>query len=62
MKKQLADTDSIYCSSVTNSHQSSIFIAQTDSNEACSVFGNNYQSNMDVVIVLSKDNLLLNLL
>lgn len=62
MRKQLADTDSIYCSSVTNSHQSSIFIAQTDSNEACSVFGNNYQTNMDVVIVLSKDNLLLNLL
>ena len=62
MKKQLADTDSIYCSSVTNSHQSSIFIAQTDSNEACSVFGTNYESNMDVVIVLSKDNLLLNLL
>ena len=62
MQKQLADTDSIYCANVTNSHQSSVFIAATDSIEACSVFGDNYESNMDVVIVLSKDNLRLNLL
>ena len=60
--KTLSDTDSIYCRGVTNSHQSSIFIAQTNNDAACYLFGNSYTSNSDVVLVLSKTNLSLNIL
>ena len=60
--KTLSDTDSIYCRGVTNSHQSSIFIAQTNNDAACYLFGSSYTSNSDVVLVLSKANLSLNIL
>lgn len=60
--KTLSDTDSIYCCGVTNSHQSSIFITQTNSEAAYYLFGNSYTSNTDVVIVLSRANLTLNIL
>ena len=61
-EKPLSDTDSIYCRERTNSHQSSIFIAQTNGDVACSLFGDGYVSNMDVKILLSRTNLMLNLL
>ena len=61
-EKTLSDTDSIYCRERTNSHQSSIFIAQTDGDVASSLFGDGYVSNMDVKVLLSRTNLLLNLL
>ena len=60
--KTLSDTDSIYCRQVTNSHQSSIFIAQTNGDAAKSLFGNNYASDDDVVLVISRTNLLFNVL
>ena len=60
--KTLSDTDSIYCRGVTNSHQSSIFIAPTNNDAACYLFGSSYTSNSDVVLVLSKANLSLNIL
>ena len=60
--KTLSDTDSIYCRTVTNSHQSSIFITQTNGDVANSLFGNNYASNDDVVLVVSKVNLIFNIL
>lgn len=60
--KELSDTDSIYCAKPTNSHQSSIFIGPTDGPVACGLFGSNYVSDMDVVIEISRDNLLLNVL
>lgn len=61
-EKELSDTDSIYCVKPTNSHQSSIFIGPTGSSELCALFGFDYASDMDLVIELSKDNLLLNVL
>ncbi len=61
-EKELADTDSIYCAKPTNSHQSSIFIGPTDGPAPCGLFGADYVSDMDVVIELSRDNLLLNVL
>ena len=61
-EKELADTDSIYCQKPTNSHQSSIFIGPTDGDALCGLLGADYASDMDVVIVLSKANLLLNVL
>lgn len=61
-EKELSDTDSIYCAKPTNSHQSSIFIGPTDGPVPCGLFGANYVSDMDVVIELSRDNLLLNVL
>ena len=60
--KTLSDTDSIYCRQVTNSHQSSIFITQTNGDAAKSLFGNNYASDDDVVLVISRTNLLFNVL
>ena len=60
--KTLSDTDSIYCRQVTNSHQSSIFITQTNGDAAKSLFGNNYASDDDVVLVISRANLLFNVL
>lgn len=61
-EKELADTDSIYCLKPTNSHQSSIFIGPTDGDAMCGLFGDDYESDMDVVVVLSRTNLLLNVL
>lgn len=61
-EKELSDTDTIYCVKPTNSHQSSIFIGPTGSSELCALFGFDYASDMDLVIELSKDNLLLNVL
>ena len=60
--KTLSDTDSIYCREVTNSHQTSIFITQTNSKAAYYLFGNSYTSNTDVVLELSCVNLLFNAL
>lgn len=61
-EKELSDTDTIYCSKQTNSHQSSIFIGPTDGPAPCGLFGANYTSDMDVTIELSRDNLMLNVL
>jgi hypothetical protein len=62
LEKVLSDTDSIYCQKPTSSHQSSIFIAQTNSDVATSLFGRDYESNMPVVVEFSKTNLLFNIL
>ena len=61
-EKELSDTDSIYCAKPTNSHQSSIFIGPSDGPAPCGLFGANYASDKDVVIELSRDNLMLNVL
>ena len=58
--KTLSDTDSIYCRETTNSHQSSIFVTQTNSEVAHYLFGNSYTSNTDVVLDLSRTNLIFN--
>ena len=61
-RKELSDTDSIYCEKPTNSHQSSIFLGPTGSSELYALLGSDYASDMDLVIELSRDNLLLNVL
>lgn len=61
-EKELSDTDSIYCVKPTNSHQSSIFIGPTDGPTPSGLFGADYVSDMDVVIELSRDNLMLNIM
>lgn len=57
LEKQLADTDSIYCTKVTNSNQSSIFISNLGEQELDVLFGQNYQSNDIVRLHLNKRNL-----
>ena len=61
-EKILSDTDSIYCAKPTNSHQSSIFIGQTNGEIPCGLFGADYVSDMDIIVELSRDNLLLNIM
>ena len=61
-EKELADTDSIYCLKPTNSHQSSIFLGPTGGSLTNALLGANYLSDSDVVIELSRENLLLNVL
>lgn len=57
LEKQLADTDSIYCTKVTNSNQSSIFISNIGEPELDVLFGENYRSNDIVRLRLDKRNL-----
>ena len=60
LEKQLADTDSVYCTKVTNSNQSSIFISNLGAAELDVLFGANYKSDDAVRLRLNKRNLAFN--
>jgi hypothetical protein len=60
LEKQLADTDSIYCTKVTNSNQSSIFISNLGDAELDVIFGAGYKSDDEVRLRLNKRNLAFN--
>lgn len=60
LEKQLADTDSIYCTKVTNSNQSSIFISNLGEAELEVLFGANYGNDDAVRLCLDKRNLAFN--
>ena len=60
LEKQLADTDSVYCTRVTNSNQSSIFISNLGAAELDVLFGANYKSDDAVRLRLNKRNLAFN--
>ena len=60
LEKQLADTDSVYCTKVTNSNQSSIFISNLGATELDVLFGANYKSDDAVRLRLNKRNLAFN--
>ncbi len=57
LEKQLADTDSIYCTKTTSSRQTSIFISNIGEPELEVLFGHNYQHNATVRLRLNKRNL-----
>ena len=60
LEKQLADTDSVYCSKVTSSNQSSIFISNLGDAELEVLFGADYKSDDNVRLRLDKRNLAFN--
>lgn len=60
LEKQLADTDSVYCSKVTSSNQSSIFISNLGDAELEVLFGADYKSDDKVRLRLDKRNLAFN--
>lgn len=60
LEKQLADTDSVYCTKVTNSNQSSIFISNLGDAELDVLFGADYKSDDEVRLRLDKRNLAFN--
>lgn len=60
LEKQLADTDSVYCTKVTSSNQSSIFISNLGAAELDVLFGANYKSDDAVRLRLNKRNLAFN--
>ena len=60
LEKQLADTDSVYCTKVTNSNQSSIFISNLGDAELDVLFGADYKSDDEVRLRLNKRNLAFN--
>ena len=60
LEKQLADTDSVYCTKVTNSNQSSIFIGNLGAAELEVLFGADYKSDDAVRLRLNKRNLAFN--
>ena len=60
LEKQLADTDSVYCTKITNSNQSSIFISNLGDTELGVLFGSDYKSDDKVRLRLDKRNLAFN--
>lgn len=60
LEKQLADTDSVYCTKVTNSNQSSIFISNLGNSELDALFGADYKSDDAVRLRLNRRNLAFN--
>lgn len=60
LEKRLADTDSIYCTKVTNSNQSSIFISNLGEPKLDILFGAGFKSDDPVRLRLSRRNLALN--
>lgn len=60
LEKQLADTDSVYCSKITSSNQSSIFISNLGDAELEVLFGADYKSDDKVRLRLDKRNLAFN--
>ena len=60
LEKQLADTDSVYCTKVTNSNQSSIFISNLGDSELDALFGADYKSDDPVRLRLNRRNLAFN--
>ena len=60
LEKQLADTDSVYCTKVTNSNQSSIFISNLGDSELDALFGADYKSDDAVRLRLNRRNLAFN--
>ena len=60
LEKQLANTDSIYCTDRVNSNQTGIFLSNLGVPELDVLFGSNYQSNDTVRLRLSKRNLAFN--
>ena len=60
LEKQLADTDSAYCTKVTSSNQSSIFISNLGDSELEVLFGADYKSDDAVRLRLNKRNLAFN--
>ena len=60
LEKQLADTDSVYCTKVTSSNQSSIFISNLGEAELDILFGADYKSDDTVRLQLNKRNLAFN--
>lgn len=60
LEKQLADTDSIYCTRLVNSNQTGIFISNLGEEELDVLFGPNYQSDDEVRLRLNKRNLAFN--
>ena len=60
LEKQLADTDSVYCTKVTNSNQSSIFLCNLGDAELEVLFGADYKSDDKVRLRLDKRNLAFN--
>lgn len=60
LEKQLADTDSIYCTKTTSSNQTSIFLGNFGDTELDVLFGPDYKSNDEVRLRLDKSNLAFN--
>lgn len=60
LEKRLADTDSIYCTKIVSSNQSSIFISNTSDPELNILFGADYKSDDKVRLCLDKRNLAFN--
>ena len=60
LEKQLADTDSVYCTKTTSSNQTSIFIGNLGDIELDVLFGTDYKSDDEVRLHLDKRNLAFN--
>lgn len=60
LEKQLADTDSIYCTKATSSNQTSIFISNLGVRELEVLFGVDYKSDDKVRLRLDRRNLAFN--
>lgn len=60
LEKQLADTDSVYCTKITSSNQTGIFISNLGVSELEVLFGADYKSDDKVRLRLDKRNLAFN--